>query len=257
MTAYALGELTSQEFGRLARDPATVGLVPLGAVEAHGGHLPLGCDNLLAQHFCRAAAERVESPVVIAPVIAGGLSDRHLAFPGTLTLTRDGMRLDIDAVVDVFVRAGVRRVAMMSGHGANYGLMRDAALELDGREGAAVRAFGDFERRYLAPMLRAAGELGVSLPACEVHGGALETSLGLYLFPDLVRDYADVHGYVAAEPGWRQRLAEEGSHSLSPIGILGDPALASAELGERGFGYVVDELAGWLGTCFEATGVAW
>jgi creatinine amidohydrolase len=255
--AHALGELTSPQFGELARDSAAVGLVLLGAVEAHGPHLPIECDNLLAERFSQAAAERLDIPVVIAPVVTGGLSDRHLAFPGTMTLTPEGMRGDVEAVVDVFARAGMRRVALLSGHGANYVLMREVALERNGRDGLLVRAFGDFERRYLAPMLRAADELDVPLPACEVHGGALETSLGLHLFPELVRDFAGVHGYVAAEPGWQQQLAQGGSHSLSPIGILGDPALASAELGRRGFNYVVDELAGWLATCFDSSEIAW
>ena len=253
--AHLLGELTSPEFGELARDPAAVGLVQLGAVEAHGPHLPIECDNLLVERFCRAAAKRVDARVVMAPVITGGLSDRHLAFPGTLTLTGEGLRDAIDAVIDVFARAGVGRVAIVSGHGANYALMREMALAR--RDGLALRAFGSFEDRYLAPMLRAADELGVAVPDCEVHGGALETSLGLHLFPELVHGYQDVHGYTAAEPGWQSRLAEEGSHALSRIGILGDPALATAELGQRGFGYVVDELAGWLESCFDEPTVAW
>ena len=90
-----------------------------------------------------------------------------------------------------------------------------------------------------------------------MHGGALETSLALHLFGGLVGDYEDVHGYVAAEPGWQRVLAEEGSHRLSPIGIVGDPAKASPELGARAFGYVIDGLVEWLSTCFDEPEPAW
>jgi creatinine amidohydrolase len=255
--AHLLGRLTSPAFGELCQDPATIGLVPLGAIEAHGPHLPLETDSLLAMHLAQAAAERVDDPVVIAPVISVGLSDRHLAFPGTITVPPEVLRAQVEAALDAFASRGVERLALISGHGGNYALMRELALARDGADGTKVRAFGDFDRRQLEPGLRAAQELGVTVPACEVHGGALETSLALHLFGDRVGDYRGVHGYTAAEPGWQRVLGEEGSHVLSPIGIVGDPDQASTELGARELEYIVDGLSEWLRTCWDEPEVAW
>ena len=143
MPGYRLGELSSTRFGELRREPGAIGIVPLGAVEAHASHLPLETDALLAAHMSEAGAAGLDAPVLIAPTIAVGLSDRHLAFPGTITVTPEVLRAQVDAAIDAFARWGVERLALVSGHGANYGLIRETAIDRDRREGLTVRAFGD------------------------------------------------------------------------------------------------------------------
>jgi creatinine amidohydrolase len=164
MPGYRLGELSSTRFGELRREPGAIGIVPLGAVEAHASHLPLETDALLATHMAESAAARLDAPVLIAPTIAVGLSDRHLAFPGTITVPLDVLRAQVDAAIDAFARWGVERLALISGHGANYGLIREIAIDRDRREGLTVRAFGDFERRLMEPGCGPPGSSGSRVP---------------------------------------------------------------------------------------------
>jgi creatinine amidohydrolase len=95
-------------------------------------------------------------------------------------------------------------------------------------------------------MDEAARALGVEAPETDVHAGSLETSVGLTVFPDLVRDYEHVEGYTAAEPGWMDRIFPEGLHALAESGVLGDPTTANAEAGQAIFDALVQELAGWI-----------
>jgi creatinine amidohydrolase len=76
--------LTWPEAERLGADGA-VGLVALAALEQHGPHLPLATDALLAERLARDVAERLGTPVVVTPILRGGLSTHHLAFAGSLT----------------------------------------------------------------------------------------------------------------------------------------------------------------------------
>jgi creatinine amidohydrolase len=84
----ALADLTWPDAGALADRDDVVGLIPTGALEQHGPHLPLGTDFLIAERLARAVAESVPVPVVVTPVLAAGLSDHHVAFPGTASCPR-------------------------------------------------------------------------------------------------------------------------------------------------------------------------
>ena len=98
-------------------------------------------------------------------------------------------------------------------------------------------------------MFDVANELAVDVPETDVHAGALETSLALHLFPTLVdASFGTVAGCVQAEPGWRERLFEQGVRALSETGVLGAPELATADLGEAVFQGLVDLLAEWIST---------
>jgi creatinine amidohydrolase len=82
-----LADLSRDDIGRLA--PDAVALVPLGAVEQHGPHLPVGVDYRLVTAIAEAAAERVAGSVrvLVAPPLPYGLSGHHRPHPGVLTLT--------------------------------------------------------------------------------------------------------------------------------------------------------------------------
>jgi creatinine amidohydrolase len=240
VTAYALEALTSPEAGRLGAEGA-IGLIGTAAVEQHGPHLPLGTDAIIARHLAHEVAERVAGPVIVAPVLPGGLSSHHLGFPGTLDLPRAVFDGYVRALLDTFDALGVRTVAIFSAHGGNFG----ALAELAGQHGRVrVLAYTDLQR-YMDVMMEAAAATGLHAPETDAHAGGLETSQILAVHGDV--DFPpDLEGYVAAEPGWLERLMAEGMKALSPNGILGRPAGANAEAGAAICAALADELAAWV-----------
>lgn len=242
MPGFALEELTSPEAGRLGAEGA-IGLIAVGAVEQHGPHLPLGTDAIIARHLAAEVAARLDEAVIVAPVLPGGLSSHHLGFAGTVDLPRPVFDGYVRALLDTYEALGVRLVAIFSAHGGNFG----AIGELAGAHGGVrVIAYTDL-RRYLQVMMDAAAGAGLHAPETDAHAGGLETSQMLFVHgEDRISFPPDLEGYVAAEPGWLDRLLAEGMKALSPIGVLGRPAGATAAAGAAICAALADELAAWI-----------
>jgi creatinine amidohydrolase len=251
VTAFELERLTSVEVAEIASQPTTVGLLPLGSIEQHGPHLPLATDLYLAQHLARRVGERSAFPVLIAPGIPGGRSDHHLQFRGTISLPAPTFAAMVRIQVEALCALGVHKVALISGHGGNFEDAAHLATSLGHSNHPAlrVRAYSDFER-FVRVMSEAAVEAGLHPAPTDVHAGVIETSMALYLFPDLVRPFDTVTGYVVPEDGWLQSMHAKGVRSLSPTGVLGDPRGANHRAGERIINALVLELASWIDGVF-------
>ncbi len=251
MTFIAMEELTWPEAEALRAQADTIGLIPTGALEQHGLHLPLGTDSMFAEALAHAVAEKLPVPVVVTPTLRSGLSDHHLAFPGTVSLSQDTFRGWIEAHIAGLERVGIARVAVFSGHGGNFAFIGDLAAEHASRSGRTrVIAYDDL-LGLVRVMDEAARAQGLEAPETDVHAGALETSVGLALFGALVRDHDGVEGYTAAEPGWMERIWNDGIAALSSTGVLGDPSGATAAAGRAIFDALADELAGWIAREFD------
>ncbi|HJU47974.1 MAG TPA: creatininase family protein [Gaiellaceae bacterium] len=240
MSYVDLQTLTWPEAERLGADGA-LGLVALASLEQHGPHLPLATDSLLAERLARDVSERLPGPVVVAPVVRGGLSTHHLAFPGTVTVPPDAYRALVVSSLEGLERMGIERIAVFSSHGGNFGFVRELA---DGYTGAATLSGYSDLLRFLEVMMAAAAERGLQAPETDVHAGGLETSMMLAAYADTVRPFDGVDGYTAAEPGWLERIFADGIRPVSETGVLGDLTGASAEVGEALFDALADELAG-------------
>ena len=245
MPGVELELLTSAEAGRLASEGRVVGLIGTGAVEQHGPHLPLGTDAIIARHLAAEVAARLRETVLVAPVLPGGMSAHHLAFPGTVDLDGDLFAGYVRALLSAMDRLGIRDVALFSAHGGNFGRLADVAAEYAGHERLRVIAYADLGR-YLEVMSAAAASTGLSAVACDAHAGALETSQMLFLCgAERISVPAGLEGYVAAEPGWMDRLAE-GIDALSANGVVGRPADATAEAGAAICAALADAIAAWM-----------
>jgi mycofactocin precursor peptide peptidase len=184
-------------------------VVPLGATEQHGPHLPLGTDTEIAQ----ALAERLATAVpgaCLAPAVPYGASGEHQAFPGTLSI-------GVDATAHLLVELGrsatetFASVLFVCAHGGNAQPLADAVTQLCA-EGRDVRAWSP----------RWSGD---------AHAGHLETSLMLAIAPERVHLAHARAGNPAPLAELMPALRAEGVRAVSPSGVLGDPTLASAEHG--------------------------
>ncbi len=233
--------LTSPESAAL--DATAVGLIALGAVEQHGPHLPLGTDALIARALAHRVAEQLAFPVVLVPSPVGGLSDHHAAFAGTVTLSAETLSAVLDDLVAALERMGVHRVALFSAHGGNFEFLRGYA------ETRHVEAFSDLPT-WFSTCADAARGAGLTVGAADEHAGLLETSQALDLFEELVGDFSSVVGFAGGIPGWHQRLWDEGIGALSPLGVMGDPRLASAVAGAAINAALTRMLCAWMVSCF-------
>lgn len=214
-----LGRCTSPRAAELAGDGALLA-VPVGSTEQHGPHLPLSQDTDLAVALCHRLAG-LRPDVVVAPPLAYGASGEHEGFAGTLSIGCEALEL---VVVELCrsATATFGAVVLVSTHGGNADSVGRARRRLEG-EG----------RRVLAWSPRWEGD---------AHAGRVETSLALALHPELVdldrAEAGDLRPLAELLPLLRERSVR----AVSPNGVLGDPAGASAAEGRR----LLEDLAGDL-----------
>lgn len=185
-------------------------LVPLGSVEQHGHHLPLGTDTAVACAVAEAAIDDLDG-ALLAPPLAYGASGEHEGFPGTISLGTEALT----GLLIEYGRSACRwagRVLLVNGHGGNHEALRLA--------GSRLRTEGRDVAWYPC-----------GVPGGDAHAGRVETSLMLHVEPDGVHRDRAVAGETASLAAILPRLRAEGVFGVSPTGVLGDPAGASAEEG--------------------------
>jgi creatinine amidohydrolase len=242
-------ELTSAEIGMLDRDK-TVVILPLGAVEQHGNHLPLGTDTLVAQAVSLAAAE-ADGDTVVMPPPWYGFSPHHMRFPGSVTLRVETLMAVVEDVAASVVRHNFRRLLVVNGHGGNIGAIDVLASTLGNQHYGAARIA---TLTYFALARDAIAKLRKSKTGGMGHACEFETSMVQHIRPELVKiDRAET---CYPDPGSRYLTTDLlGSQAirlyhdfgdLSPTGTLGDPSFASPEAGRAFFAAVVEELATFI-----------
>lgn len=244
-------EMTAAEIGALDRQ-RTVVMLPLGAVEQHGHHMPVGTDSMLAHSVCLSAADRLgEGRVVVLPPPWYGFSAHHMAFAGTITLSATTLVALAEGIVESIVAHGFRRVLIVNGHGGNSGVISVLASTLGhrfhGKARIAALTYFQLGRQAIAE-IRESREGGMG-HACE-----FETALLMHVRPDLVKIDRAVTHYPDTGTKYltTDLLGASQAHSyldfkdLSPSGTLGDPTLASAEKGARLFEAVTGSLASFI-----------
>jgi creatinine amidohydrolase len=226
---HRLLELDSRSFERrLASNPLVI--VPVGALEAHGPHLPLGADQLQAEATAAELAERVDA--LVAPTVAYGSAPAARRFPGTVSLSMAQLETHVEGVLSELGRSGVRRILVLSGHAerGHMAALREAGeLAMRDNPRLKVAVLSDYDFVY---ELR-----GREAPATDGHAGLLETSRVLALAPGTVGAERPVGEYRRSPfvPG-------PPSESEWPESVIGDPRTASAELGRRVQAHVLDRL---------------
>ena len=235
-------EMTRDQLRAIAPDTTVV--LPLGATEQHGPHLPAGTDFYTVEHLARAAAERASSEIAItvAPALPFGSSDHHLIFGATLSLRTETYYRVLTDLLRSLVTDGFRRIFLLNGHGGNHELAelaaRDIALELPARIAAA-----SYWTIAWDALVAVQAHLGCRLPG---HAGTFETSMMLSLRPELVaseRPHRDYTGDTDPRSFHAPYRHERHNFWKEIDGYSDSPDRASAERGRRYWEAVVGALA--------------
>lgn len=239
---------------RAAAPQRSIAILPLGATEQHGPHLPAGTDWMIAEAVARrlAAAVAKKTPEIeleILPVEKAGYSPEHMDFAATRSL---GFATAVERWVGIGERLadkGVRKLLLLNAHGGNSPLMTVVATELRVRR--AMLCVATSWTRHLR-----SGIVGDRERELGIHGGMTETSVMLAIAPERVdmgkavnfpsfqeelsRRYRNLRAYGPHAFGWKMR-------DLNLQGAVGNAAAANAQKGEALLAMAVDGLIRLVG----------
>ena len=219
MPPLILQEITLAEFTEL-RQSVSSAIVPIGALEEHGSHLPLGLDSLHAWELAKAASSLY--PCFVAPLVFYGLCRSTADHPGTISISGNTLQMMLQDIGLSMSRQGIRGVCFITGHAGNT-------------HGARIMEAGEYLLANTSLEIAVVSVMDLleearSFLECarDSHAGEMETSLALALWPEMVKGRAPEE-YPAFPPNLlvRDKLA------CWPGGVWGDPMLASAEKGRR------------------------
>ena len=236
-------DLTTTDFADLDRS-RTIAVLPLGATEQHGPHLPVSVDADLAHSMVQASLGHIpaDMPVLFLPVQSIGYSPEHMAFAGTLSLRPETVIRLWSDIAESVLASGVRKLVLFNTHGGHLGMMDVVARDLRTRLDMLVYAVSWFN----LPLHTADGEdlmqrFSPQEQRFGVHAGEMETAMMLALKPDQVRQ-AHRKSFASSSQQRAERFPILGNgrsaklawaaQDLNPEGAAGNAAKARAEDGQ-------------------------
>ena len=230
-------DLSTREFSTLPMQDI-VAVLPIGAVEQHGPHLPVRVDAAINAGIVARVVELMppDLPCLILPALPIGKSNEHLAYPGTLSLPYEVLGRVWFEVAKSAWRAGVRKIVFWNSHGGQPQLMEIVCRELRVELGLFAVGASWFRTIDSSDLYDAAERRH------GIHGGESETGVMLHLHPDLVRmeHAADFISASVARSAAGGLLTPEGgvgygwqAQDLHPAGVMGNAAAADADRGRE------------------------
>jgi creatinine amidohydrolase/Fe(II)-dependent formamide hydrolase-like protein len=222
-------------------DTVDTALLPVGAIEQHGPHLPLDTDAFDAEYLAKRVADGCRDPKpLVLPLIAYGVSYHHEAFKGTISINNDTLaNLVYDVGISV-AKNGIRKLVIINGHGGNAPSLNFAAQRInqDARIFVCVDT-GETSDVDVDSLIETPND---------VHAGEIETSTSLAIRPHLVR----MDRLQMEVPAFTSRYLDFTSkrgvswyahtHKISASGVMGDPTKASVEKGEKMWELIIAHL---------------
>jgi creatinine amidohydrolase len=223
-------------------------IIPVGSIEQHGKHLPLGTDTYGAIEASKLIAQKAE--VLVAPAVLAGLSEHHMGFPGTITLRPETFEAVVFDAAQSLIHHGFKKIMIYNGHGGNTTSVKNVIQKINQTTAATAVFLNEIELPE-----EEEPEPPISY---DWHAGEGETSYMLYLTPSLV-DMSRAEKPVLTFPPVVQKIQESGgdpnlqlvqganlfrpkgsgkkasSREMSNIGVFtsGDPNNATAERGQK------------------------
>ena len=249
MDKYRYEELTWPEMrDAIARQPVV--LLPFGAVEDHGPHLPLNTDNVIVEAICLEVARRAPGEMLVMPPVSYGLDEHHMDVPGSVSVDVQTLLAYVSDVATSAARHGFNHLLVVNGHGSNAPVADLAARQVVLRTGIVCGAMSPNAAIDPALAEPALSQLRRSGPGGIAHAGEYETAMMLHLRPDLVQmdrairemgqlkleyfNWDHPEPNVLAWQDWWSRM--------SASGVCGDPTVATAEFGRALFETTADNM---------------
>jgi len=232
---YILENITMTEFKEYLKKTKTI-VFPFGTIEEHGSHLPLNTDAFIITDALKLAAKKRK--FFLAPVVYYGVCTTTKDHPGTISITAETLRrLSYDLVTESY-KKGLRNFLLISGHG---GSLHISALKETAE--VLVEQLKDIKIAVLSPYDVLWKELSaIAETPNDSHAGELETSIMLYLAPELVK------GRAAEEyPKIPKPFTVRDKVKYWPGGVWGNPQKASVEKGEKAIKLITDKIVEILG----------
>jgi creatinine amidohydrolase len=228
--------MTTKDFQQIDMSQV-IAILPVAAIEQHGPHLPVEVDTAINRGIVAHAMELLaaDMPVTVLPAMPVGKSNEHISYPGTLTLSAETLIRLWTEIGESVARAGVRKLVLFNGHGGQPQIADIVARDLRVRRNMFVVTASTYGLGK-PPGLFPESELKHG-----IHGGSIETSIMMYLCPDLVRrdELANFRPRSVDMEGEYEILTPEGrigfgweTQDLSPPGACGDASDADAERGK-------------------------
>lgn len=240
-----LPSLTASALATASAAANSLVIIPVGAIEQHGPHLPVGVDAIIGEATAQALSLRLpaDAPVWFGPSITYGKSNEHHTFPGTISISAKSLRRQLLALAHQCQALGFRHFALLNTHGGNSAVIDYTLREIQSELGLRV----DHLRVPSTP------ELSPQESAWGFHAGEWETSLMLALAPALVDQSQAVCHYPArlTDPGQLRPESAPAIFSwqtddIAPDGVMGDATAATAGKGTRWFNAAMDQLTASL-----------
>jgi creatinine amidohydrolase len=210
-------------------------LILTGSIEQHGPHLPLATDTLLGYAVGERIAHKM-GKTLLAPVVRPGVSEHHMAFKGTVSLSKTTFKAILRDYAHSLARHDFKRIAFAWSHGGNVPALLEVVPQI-------AAELPDVEILLQADLIALFKDLipfgqqeGIDMETLGIHAGELETSEMLAYVPEQVRTDKLVQGFMGDlifTPGEHDKLLQEGLHKLTDNGVLGDARPADKSRGER------------------------
>ncbi|MDY0235353.1 MAG: creatininase family protein [Gudongella sp.] len=217
-------------------------IISLGAMEQHGLHLPECTDETIGTGLACGLAERI-GKTLVAPTIIPGLSAHHMSLPGSLTLRPHIFKGVVEDYISSYIHHGFKKFIFLASHGGNMDTTKELIEEFKSTYEDAYFYNALTLDKLMTILMKYEKEYGMAPGSCGGHACAFETSLMLYLAPKLVKMDKAKAGYVGLPTREIvEKMFNSGVVGISEIGVLGDPTLATAELGEKFYNAAIDEM---------------
>lgn len=218
-------------------------LIPCGAIEQHGPHLPVDIDFFDARYMAWQVAERCEDPKpLVLPAIPYGVSYHHENFKGTLSVTNDALSRFVYDIGMSLARNGVKKIIILNGHGDNAPTLSYAAQMIN--RDAHIFVCVDTGETSDVDLYKL-----IDTPN-DIHAGEIETSTTLALRPDMVQMDKAVNETVQFGSKFLDYDDERGvswfvhTDHISNSGVMGDATKATAEKGRKMWELMIENMVG-------------